>query len=253
VATLRKLGVVKGDVIILHSSLRSLGHIPGGPATVVGALKECVGPRGTVTMPVFSYNFPKWNRQPFDPKLAPAHTGTIPEFFRRLPGVRRSLHPTHSVAAWGKLAPELTRGHEKIPPFDRRGPFGVLYEHNAKIIFLGCQMYSNSLLHAVEDWLDLPYLTTEKIHFTQNGRTHFLTQGRMPGGHRDFYDQRDKHNTKIYRALYARRLVREVRVGNGTVRMLKSRPLVDACMEIMRKDRRLLLCDDPKCKFCSKW
>jgi aminoglycoside 3-N-acetyltransferase len=252
-ATLRKLGVVKGDVIIVHSSLRGLGYIPGGPVTVVRALQECVGPRGTVAMPVFSYSYPKWNRQPFDPKLSPAQTGTIPEFFRRLPGVRRSGHPTHSVAAWGQLAPELTRGHAQVPPFDRRGPFGILHEHNAKIIFLGCQMYANSMLHAVEDWLEVPYLTTEKAHFLQNGRTHFLTQDRMPGGHRDFYQQRDGHNAKIYQELYKRKLVREARVGNGMVWLLESRPLVDACTDIIRQDQRVLLCDDPKCRFCKQW
>ena len=84
-----------------------------------------VGERGTVMMPTFSgggraYRYAKSAPAPFDPERAPATAGTLPERFRRWPGVRRSLHPTHSVAARGPQAARLLEGHEKSET-----PFGT--------------------------------------------------------------------------------------------------------------------------------
>ena len=49
------LGLRDGDQIAVHSSMKSLGVVEGGPATVIAALIEAVGGpgRGTVLMPCF--------------------------------------------------------------------------------------------------------------------------------------------------------------------------------------------------------
>ena len=48
---LRSLGVKPGAVLLVHSSLSSLGWVSGASAAVVLALEEAVGPRGTIVMP----------------------------------------------------------------------------------------------------------------------------------------------------------------------------------------------------------
>jgi len=43
VSDLKNLGVKKGDALNLKISLKSIGHVEGGPVTVIDALMEVVG------------------------------------------------------------------------------------------------------------------------------------------------------------------------------------------------------------------
>ncbi|MGW0809371.1 AAC(3) family N-acetyltransferase [Nonomuraea sp. NPDC002799] len=45
------LGVRFGQVILVHSSLSSLGHVDGGASTVVSALRDLIGGEGTLVVP----------------------------------------------------------------------------------------------------------------------------------------------------------------------------------------------------------
>src|SRR5262245_6683309 len=53
VAALRRLGISRGDTLIVHSSLSRLGFVEGGVDAVVKALQESVGPEGTLGAPTF--------------------------------------------------------------------------------------------------------------------------------------------------------------------------------------------------------
>ena len=59
---LRDLGVEPGDILFVHSSLKSLGPVNGGAGTVIDALEDAVGPEGLVLMP--SFNLVEWDRRP---------------------------------------------------------------------------------------------------------------------------------------------------------------------------------------------
>ena len=48
---LRTLGVIPGDVLLLHSSYQSLGFVAGGTEAVVLALLAALGPEGTLVVP----------------------------------------------------------------------------------------------------------------------------------------------------------------------------------------------------------
>src|SRR5690348_7535314 len=55
VAATRSLGVRAGDLMIVHSSYKSLGGVEGGPAAVAQALVDAVSPGGSVFVPTFNY------------------------------------------------------------------------------------------------------------------------------------------------------------------------------------------------------
>ena len=47
-ADLGALGISTGDVLVVHSSMSTLGYVVGGPQAVVEALLDAVGPTGTL-------------------------------------------------------------------------------------------------------------------------------------------------------------------------------------------------------------
>ena len=55
VSALKRLGVDKGQNIMVHTSLSSLGFVCGGAQVVIEALLECVGDEGTIMMPTQSW------------------------------------------------------------------------------------------------------------------------------------------------------------------------------------------------------
>jgi aminoglycoside 3-N-acetyltransferase len=159
-ADLRRLGLAEGDLVCVHSALNAVGYLVRGPDTVIDALCAVVGERGTVMMPTFSvgdssYRYVKSAPPPFDPHQAMATTGALPERFRHYPGVLRSLHPTHSVAARGPLAEKLLLDHEKSEsPFGDGTPYARLGPLGGKVLLLNCN--ANSLLHRTQEEIDWP-------------------------------------------------------------------------------------------------
>jgi len=90
---LQEIGIVHGDVLLVHSSLRAIGPVDGRADGLLNALCEAVGTDGTVVMPTFNYETP----QPFfDPNATPSRTGMLCERLRQRTNAVRSLHPTHS-------------------------------------------------------------------------------------------------------------------------------------------------------------
>ena len=48
VKELRRVGLEKNDVVMVHTSLKSLGYVCGGAQTMIEALLEVVGEEGTI-------------------------------------------------------------------------------------------------------------------------------------------------------------------------------------------------------------
>ncbi len=162
----RTAGVVSGGVLLVHSSLRSLGHVPGGAATVIAGLRQALGPGGTLLMPALSYATVTPERPRFDLVLTPSNVGAIAETFRRQPGVERSLHPTHSVCAIGPAAGALLGEHgQDATPCGSHSPFRLLPQHGGQILMLGCGLAPNTSFHAIEEMVVPPYLFGAPIDY----------------------------------------------------------------------------------------
>lgn len=89
----------------------------------------------------------------------PSNVGAIPEYFRTRPGTRRSVHPTHSVCAIGPATEELLRDHHlDSTPCGSCSPFRTMIDRGAKILMLGCGLRPNTTMHALEEYVEPPYL-----------------------------------------------------------------------------------------------
>jgi aminoglycoside 3-N-acetyltransferase len=163
---LRGCGVRPGGVLLVHSSLKSLGHVPGGPETVVRGLLEALRPEGTLLMPALSYATVDADHPFFDVRATPSCVGAIPEHFRTRPGTLRSAHPTHSVSGVGPLAEELLSDHHlDSTPVGPNSPFRRLRDRGGQVLFLGCGMGPNTSMHGVEEIAGCAYLFGKTIAY----------------------------------------------------------------------------------------
>jgi len=162
---LKALGIQPGDIILVHSSLKSLGYVDGGSETVIQGLLKAIGNDGTLLMPALSYmQNPHHIHNTHD---TPSNVGAIPEYFRKRTGTIRSIHPTHSVCGIGKLVSELFKYHHlDNTPCGPNSPFNRMIDYNAKIIMLGCGLRPNTTMHALEEYKNPPYLFGEDCIYT---------------------------------------------------------------------------------------
>jgi aminoglycoside 3-N-acetyltransferase len=174
-AELVQLGVARGGVLAVHSSLSRLGWVIGGAQAVVEALLDVIGPTGTLVMQSHtSVNSDPaaWENPPvpeawwqtirdhmpaYDPALSGVDSmGAIVECFLRVPGVRRSGHPAESCAAFGPLAEALTCDHIPTPAFGAGSPLNRLVDHDAQLLLLGVDHGNDTLLHYAEHLAEWP-------------------------------------------------------------------------------------------------
>ncbi len=90
----------------------------------------------TFTLRGLQYNYVQRQRI-FNVKRTPSQVGLFTELFRRAEGVTRSLHPTHSVAAWGKHSKEFVEEHHLGTAFGEKSPICKMQQHNGLVAGIG--------------------------------------------------------------------------------------------------------------------
>lgn len=172
----RALGLEPGDTVLVYSSLKSLGYVENGPQTVIKALYQSVSPGGTIVIPAYFmpagtiHETCKLKDYVFDPRIHKTNLSRIPEEFLRFPGVERSLHPTHSVAALGRNARYLTEAHHLAPStFGKGSPWDRLIEIGGKVAGIGIPMAPGGLYHPLEDYMKEAFPLPVRMN-----ETHFL-------------------------------------------------------------------------------
>ncbi len=167
------LGVAQGDIVMLHSSFKALGPVPGGPKAVVEALTAAVGPDGGVLV------FVSWDRSPYEANasgggLSTADREVWPAFDQNHSGIRRnyagaigeallnhreayrSANPDRSLAALGSGAVALITDHQLAHGFGPGSPLERFVQAGGKTLMLGAPASSLTLVHYAEYLADVP-------------------------------------------------------------------------------------------------
>lgn len=224
-AGLKKLGLRKGDIVLLHSALSSLGTVEDGAQTVVDAFLDVLGAGGTLVAPTFGA------------------LGVITDAVKNHPDAIESVHPYAKVAAIGAKAAEICRDHWKAKTAHAEDtPYLRIAELGGYVCLLGVDQDRNTTLHTVEELLHLPYMKPKKGVVTTAQGTVDCVWHFFPGPHRDFIglDRLFRKSGKM----------RMATIGTSVVRLIKSRDLIDIALEAGRNNPAFVLCDNPNCQDC---
>lgn len=189
---LSSLGVERGGVLMVHASLRGVGEADGGAVTVAAALRDAVGPGGTLVVPAFtpenSDTSPQYLARvrglddrareavraampAFDPATTAAPSmGRLSETVRRTPGALRSSHPQTSFAAVGPLAGHVVAGHHRDCHLGDDSPLARLHELRAQVLLLGTGFGSCTAFHLAEYRVPSPPRRTYRCVVRDGGR-----------------------------------------------------------------------------------
>ncbi len=227
-SALKKLGIKRGAIVMLHSSFVGMEPMDGGPDAVVDAFLDAVGPTGTLMVPAFGA------------------LGIIAEKVKARPNAVFSDCPRGTIAAIGPKAAEIGRDHWKAATAHGEGtPFTRLRDLDGYICLLGVDQDRNTTLHSIEALLELPYLNDTTATFkTPDGKEHTKTWKYYPGPHRDFIG--------LEHYMRHEGIIKIERINNAMVRLMKVRDLYDLMLEIGEHDPAFALCDNPACADCVK-
>lgn len=158
-AALRGLGLGAGDVVFVHSSFDAFRGFTGKPSDVIETLQRIVGGQGVIMMPTMAFGGTALDyalKHPVtDLRRLPSRMGLVTEIFRRLPGIVRSVHPTHPIALWGKDAQALAAGHHLArTPCGSPSPLHALLGRGGKILLLGANFNVLTFYHTLEEVLE---------------------------------------------------------------------------------------------------
>ncbi len=203
-ADLLALGVRPGGVLLVHSSLRSLGteisRENQGAEIVIQSLLAALGESGTLLMPALSYDSVGAFNPFFDVRKTPACIGALQEYFRTRPGTLRSVHPTHSVCGVGRRAQELLSDHHQdTTPCGPRSPFSRLPDIGGQLLFIGFGLRPNTSMHAIEELVEPPYLYGEPVEYrivlADGSQTRMTVRRHNFKGWRQRYDRLEEVQT----------------------------------------------------------
>ncbi len=157
---------------MVHASLRRIGPVEDGADGVIRALELAVGSRGSLLMGLGARDDWAWVNDkpdtererllegsvPFDFRQTPADPdmGVLAEVFRRSPGTVVNDHPEARFGARGRLAHQLIDD----PPWDDYygpgSPLARLCATEGKVLRLGADPDTVTLLHYAEYLAPLP-------------------------------------------------------------------------------------------------
>ena len=239
VRDLLKLGVRRGDTLLVHASLRRIGWVNGGAPTVISALRQAVGEEGNVVAPTGTEDnsltsrayrartarmTPEQERkyrqemQAFEREATPGGMGAVGESLRTTDGAVRSAHPQSSFAAIGPDAGYLMADHKLECHLGENSPLAKLYEVDARVLMIGVGYRACSAFHLAEyRYTEFPPSQTYSCAVMVNDRSEWIDYQDVVLDDRDF--------SKIGKPLDRQDFVTIGYVGNARSRLI---PLVQA-------------------------
>ncbi len=224
------LGVRSGGVLLVHTSFREVRPVEGGPLGLIDALRNTLGPNGTLVMPTMTDG-----ETVFDPRSTPSDgMGITAELFWRQSGVLRSTHPGGSFAAAGPHAERICAPQPLVPPHGPDSPPGRVRDLGGQVLLLGVTHSESTMLHVAESVANVPYSVAYPCVVEVDGIPERVMIPETDHCCRGF--------RRMDEWLAARGLQREGQVGNANAKLVGARDIMAVAVERLAQDPLVFLC-----------
>jgi len=239
----KKMGLKKGDVLLVHSSFKSFAGVEGGPQAVISALLTVLGTEGTLIVPTFTFTFCQQFNDTgngfFDLENTPSEMGIITELVRKMPGSKRTVNPIYSVSIHGKLANKLALINDKSA-YGKNSIFGKLHDLKGKIMIIGLDFnHSMTFFHHVEEMHGIDYRYPKQFTGTivANGKKYQDTFTMLV---RDIAKGVETSVNPMGELLEKNGLVANQKIGESLVKLMDAVAVFDFTSQAMKQDPHLL-------------
>jgi aminoglycoside 3-N-acetyltransferase len=141
--------------LVVHSAIAKLSRQDYRAEAMIETFLDYLH-AGHLLMPTMTWRTVTPERPFWDEMATPSHTGVLSEVFRTKFSIARSIHPTHSVAGYGKDAKRLlARHHLDDTPVSANSPYGLLREYDTHILTIGVGLECVTAIHLPEEIVDV--------------------------------------------------------------------------------------------------
>lgn len=163
---LKRNGISKGTLLVLHSSYKSLKSSSLTPKEIISSLRTLIGSEGTLAMPVIR----RYEEEPdvddwmnfnysdiictYDTQKSKIWTGALPQSLVKEKDVVISRHPLNSLAAVGRLAGRMMESNIKddySTPCGKNSSWAFCVENDAVIVGLGIYLSRSLTIRLVSE------------------------------------------------------------------------------------------------------
>lgn len=231
---LLEVGIFPGDTVLAIFG-QSLPTSPAPADTLLSAIISYLGTEGTIAVPGFA----------FDTRQGAVRLPPFADALTHFPGASISAHPTHPIAAAGRLAESITQTHPIESAFGKSSPVFRLIESDAKLLQIGSEFSENPTVFVAEEIVGVPYAGRSRpiLISLRSGKT--VTRWmRQPGCHRGFGALADE--------LFDHGLMIETCAGDVKIRAVGMKAVFEAASEALSMSPDSLLCLEADCVLCAE-
>lgn len=234
---LHELGITRGDIVMVHSSLSRFGFVEGGAPAVVQAVTQAVGSEGTAIFPTFTFTLRDQECPVFDLRDTLSEVGLITEVARKVPGAFRTSHFLHSVCVLGN-----PRRFAELPCYTSWGadtPFMELVRLKGWVLLFGVSYSSCTLLHAAEQAVNVSYRYERRMIGTLidvhgQAKPHACSTLQRASGY-------DNDFNRMTERCVAAGVQHTTRVGAATITAVRANHLFSLAVDALQRDMGALL------------
>lgn len=247
---------IKGEIVCIHSSLKSFGYVDGGAKSIIDAFLEedctilvfaCTDDYAVPPAPGQKPNRNGWDYENFtgdtcgcnkiftidSNDITKEDMGVIPYEIVNMPCRKRGYNPLNSFVAIGKDADILVRGQSAENVW---APLHELYERCGYILLMGVDLNNATLIHYAEQVAGRnPF-----IRWANNfqGVVMPVAVGSCSNGFNNFSELLKPIETNIT-------------VGKSYWRCFSAKDMLDICVNAIRRNPEITHCQNPNCGRCN--
>jgi len=247
-----RLGVSRGQTVMLHASIRAVGAVAGGPDQIHLALKDALTDAGTLLMyascPEFYDEVGRGHLTPdeereileslpaFDATTARSarDNGALVELFRTWPGTLVNDHVAR-FAVWGRHARHLISEQPWDLAFGHGSALERFVELDGRILLLGSDHDAVTFLHYAEHVADFPDKIVKrfKVPVLEQGQRVWRDMTEVDTGDRAHAHWPDRFFARIVDTYLASSGNSAGKVGDADTVLLDARGLLAFALPVM--------------------